>query len=102
MFIIIGWIVVTVCVLGGYMAMGGKLAPLWQPFELVIIGGAGVGAFITANPKLGKAGYAFKCALKGPSTPRTIIAGLLSLLTRFLSWLKPRACHRPISRDRRK
>ena len=29
------------CVLGGYVAMGGKLAVLYQPFELVIIGGAG-------------------------------------------------------------
>ena len=58
MFVIIGWVVVTVSVLGGYMAMGGKLGPLWQPFELVIIGGAGVGAFIVANPKyvLSKAG----------------------------------------------
>lgn len=28
MFIIVGWIVVIVCVIGGYMAMGGKLAPL--------------------------------------------------------------------------
>ena len=82
MFIIIGWIVVTVCVLGGYMAMGGKLAPLWQPFELVIIGGAGVGAFITANPKfvLGKAGYAFKCALKGPKYTKDDYLELLSLL----------------------
>ncbi len=35
MFVIIGWVVVTVSVLGGYMAMGGKLGPLWQPFELV-------------------------------------------------------------------
>ena len=51
MLVIVGWIIVMVCVIGGYMAMGGKLGPLWQPFELVIIGGAGVGAFIVANPK---------------------------------------------------
>ena len=49
MFMIIGMVVVTGCVLGGYMAMGGKLGVLMQPFELVIIGGAGVGAFIIAN-----------------------------------------------------
>ena len=46
MFVIIGWVIVFVSVFGGYMAMGGKLGPLWQPFELVIIGGAGVGAYI--------------------------------------------------------
>ena len=82
MFIIIGWVVVIVCVIGGYIAMGGKLAPLWQPFELVIIGGAGVGAFITANPKfvLGKAGYAFKAALRGPKYNKDDYLELLSLL----------------------
>jgi flagellar motor component MotA len=32
------------------MAMGGKLNPLWPPFELVIIAGGG-GAYIVANPK---------------------------------------------------
>jgi len=50
MFVIIGIITVTGCVLGGYMAMGGKLAVLNQPFELVIIGGAGLGAFLIGNP----------------------------------------------------
>lgn len=38
------------CVLGGYAAMGGKLGVLWQPFELVIILGAAIGAFVIANP----------------------------------------------------
>ena len=82
MFVIFGWIFVTVCVIGGYMAMGGKLGPLWQPFELVIIGGAGVGAFIVANPKylLGKAGYGFKAALKGPKYTKEDYLELLGLL----------------------
>jgi len=82
MFVIFGWIFVTVCVIGGYMAMGGKLGPLWQPFELVIIGGAGVGAFIVANPKylLGKAGYGFKAALKGPKYSKEDYLELLGLL----------------------
>lgn len=47
--IIIGFVITLGCVLGGYMAMGGKLAVLNQPFELLIIGGAGVGGFIMAN-----------------------------------------------------
>jgi chemotaxis protein MotA len=38
------------CVIGGYMAMGGHLDVLLQPFELMIIGGAGLGGFIVANP----------------------------------------------------
>lgn len=47
--IIIGLIVTFGCVLGGYMAMGGHLEVLNQPFELLIIGGAGLGGFIIAN-----------------------------------------------------
>ncbi|WP_298099640.1 flagellar motor stator protein MotA [Shinella sp.] len=64
--IIIGLIVTVGCVLGGFMAMGGHLAVLNQPFELMIIGGAGVGGFIVANTmkvikETGKAlGEAFK------------------------------------------
>lgn len=50
MTIIIGLIVTLACVLGGYVAMGGKLYVLAQPWEFVIIGGAAIGAFIVANP----------------------------------------------------
>ena len=31
------------------MAHGGKIMALWQPFELIIIGGAALGAFVIAN-----------------------------------------------------
>ena len=82
MLVIVGWIIVMVCVIGGYMAMGGKLGPLWQPFELVIIGGAGVGAFIVATPKfvLAKAGYAFKASMRGPKYNKEDYLELLSLM----------------------
>ncbi len=82
MLVIIGWVVVTVCVLGGYVAMGGKLAVLVQPFELVIIGGAGVGAYITANPKhiLKSTGKGFKTALKGPANSKADYLELLSMM----------------------
>ncbi|MEO4001545.1 flagellar motor stator protein MotA [Mesorhizobium sp. CAU 1732] len=48
--IVIGFVVIFGCVLGGYMAMGGHLGVLFQPWELVIIGGAGVGTFLIGNP----------------------------------------------------
>ncbi len=51
MLFIVAAIVVMVSVLGGYMANGGHLAVLWQPFEFVIIGGAAAGAFLIANPQ---------------------------------------------------
>ena len=37
-------------ILGGYLMHGGVLAALWQPSELVIIIGAGLGSFMVANP----------------------------------------------------
>lgn len=36
--------------LGGFMAMGGKVGVLFQPWEFVIICGASFGTFIVANP----------------------------------------------------
>ncbi len=51
MLFIVGVVTVVVCVFGGYVALGGKMYVLWQPFELVIIGGAAIGAFIIGNPK---------------------------------------------------
>lgn len=82
MFVIVGWVIVIVCVIGSYIAMGGKLAILNQPFELVIIGGSGVGAFIVANPKfiMSQSGRAFKAALKGPTYKKEDYLELLSLM----------------------
>ncbi len=48
--IIIGLVITFGCVIGGYMASGGHLDILWQPFEYMIILGAGLGGFIVANP----------------------------------------------------
>ena len=50
MALIIGSIIVLVSVLGGYVLSHGALAALWQPFEILIIGGAAFGAFVIANP----------------------------------------------------
>ncbi|WP_182084935.1 flagellar motor stator protein MotA [Aureimonas sp. ME7] len=47
--IILGLIVTVGCVLGGYVASGGHLYVLWQPYELLIILGAALGTFLIAN-----------------------------------------------------
>jgi chemotaxis protein MotA len=47
---IVGLVVVFGSVIAGYVLHHGKLAVLWQPTEFIIIGGAGIGAFILANP----------------------------------------------------
>ena len=49
MLVIIGYLVVLTTVFGGFMLSGGQLSALFQPLELLIIGGAGVGAFIVGN-----------------------------------------------------
>ncbi|MCO7227427.1 flagellar motor stator protein MotA [Pleionea sp. CnH1-48] len=48
--VIIGAIIVLGAVLGGYVLSHGDIRSLWQPFELLIIGGAAFGAFVIANP----------------------------------------------------
>jgi chemotaxis protein MotA len=48
--IILGLVVILVCMLGGFMAMGGHVEVLWQPWEFVIILGTSLGTFIVANP----------------------------------------------------
>jgi chemotaxis protein MotA len=48
--ILIGLVVTLGCVLGGFMAMGGHLYVLMQPWEAVVICGAALGTFLVANP----------------------------------------------------
>lgn len=48
--VLIGLVLVLASVVGGFVLNHGKLAALWQPYELLIIGGAALGAFICANP----------------------------------------------------
>lgn len=50
MTIVIGLVVMLGSMIGSYVAMGGKVGPLWQPFEFTIILGTSLGAFIVANP----------------------------------------------------
>lgn len=50
MMTIIGFGVVVVAIVGGYLMEHGNLSVLFQPAELVIIGGAAVGAFLISSP----------------------------------------------------
>ncbi|PPJ47812.1 flagellar motor stator protein MotA [Rhizobium sp. KAs_5_22] len=84
--IIIGFVITIGCVLGGFMAMGGHVDVLVQPFELMIIGGAGVGGFIMANPMkvvkdTGKAlGEAFKHSVPKERAYLDVLGVLYSLM----------------------
>jgi chemotaxis protein MotA len=50
MTILLGLVITLICMLGGFMAMGGKVGVIWQPWEYVIILGASLGTFVVANP----------------------------------------------------
>ncbi len=50
MFVIIGILVVIGSIVGGYLMANGNLMVLYQPAELVIIGGAAIGTLVIANP----------------------------------------------------
>jgi chemotaxis protein MotA len=50
MFAIIGIVIVFGCVVAGYLMEHGNLRVLVQPAELLIIGGAGLGTLLVANP----------------------------------------------------
>jgi len=51
MFGVIGIVVILVMVFGGFLIHGGNLAPIIAaaPFEMIMIGGAAVGAFLISN-----------------------------------------------------
>jgi hypothetical protein len=51
MFVIVGYLVVVGSVIGGYALAGGHIAALLQPVELLMIGGAAIGAFLVSNPR---------------------------------------------------
>jgi chemotaxis protein MotA len=50
MVVIVGCIVVTACVLGGFMLSGGHIGALIHPAEILTIAGASVGAAIVMSP----------------------------------------------------
>lgn len=50
MLAIAGFVVVIGSIIGGYLMEGGHVGALWQPAELVIIGGAALGTMLIGNP----------------------------------------------------
>ena len=85
---IIGIVVVFVMVFGGYLMAGGKFGIILHalPFELTMIGGAAVGAFLIANDgasvkqTLKDIGKVFKGALWKPADYRDLLCLLFELI----------------------
>lgn len=92
--VIIGLIVAVGSMFGGFVAMGGHLIVIWQPWEFVIIGGMAVGTFIVANPMsvVSDSGRASVEAITGKVPKRDKYLALLGLLYALMRELrsKPR------------
>jgi chemotaxis protein MotA len=80
--LIVGILLVLGSVAGGYVLSHGNLLTLWQPYELLVIGGAAFGAFVIANPgKLIKATMAcIPMLLKGSKYKKGLYLDALALL----------------------
>ncbi len=86
---IIGLAVALGCMLGGFAASGGHISVIWQPYELIIIGGSALGTFIVANPlaTIKDTGRGILEAIKGASPKKRDyleVLGLLYVLMREL------------------
>ncbi|MCA1925512.1 MAG: flagellar motor stator protein MotA [Thiobacillus sp.] len=90
MLVIVGWIVVLLCVFGGFALAGGHLATLWHPIELIIIGGGAIGAFIVSNNnKALKATLkALPTLFKGSKYNQALYMDLLALLYELLTKIR--------------
>ena len=89
---VIGLVITVVMVFGGYLMAGGKMDIILHslPFEMMIIGGAAVGAFVASNDMatikhtMGDLGAAFK----GPKWKKSDYQDLLCLMHELLNVMK--------------
>jgi chemotaxis protein MotA len=79
--LIVGIVIVIASVIGGYVAMGGHLVVLVQPFEALIILGAAFGAFVIGNtgPVLKQTLGIFGILFRGPRYDKAAYVELLGL-----------------------
>ena len=86
----IGLVITFGCMLGGYLALGGHLEVLMQPFEFVIIGGSSLGIFVIANPlsTIKDCGKALGEAIFDKSPKARNFLDLLSVLHALMRELK--------------
>ncbi len=85
--VIVGYIVIVLSVFGGFALAGGHLGALFQPVELLMIGGAALGAFVVGNSiKVLKATVqALPTVLQGSKHSKERFLELMGLLYMILS-----------------
>ncbi len=92
MYAVIGIIILIVMVFGGFALTGGALGPVLEalPHEMLIIGGAAVGALVTGNSLHGlKAiGSGFAKVFKGPRHTKQDHVDAIVLVTKLMKLLR--------------
>ncbi len=92
MYAVIGMVILLVMVFGGFAITGGALGPVMEaiPHEMLIIGGAAIGALVTGNSLHGlKAiGGSFAKIFKGPKHNKQDHIDAIILVTRLMRLLK--------------
>ncbi len=90
MLVIVGYIVVCGSVFGGFILAGGHMAVLFQPIELLMIGGAAVGASLVGNnSKTLKASLkALPSVFKGSKYSKAMYMELMTMLFDVLTKIR--------------
>ncbi len=92
MFAVIGIIILIVMVFGGFAITGGALGPVMHaiPHEMLIIGGAAIGALVTGNSthELKALGSCFGRIAKGPKHTKQDHIDAIALTTRLMKLLR--------------
>jgi chemotaxis protein MotA len=85
-FVIIGFAIVLISVLGGFAEAGGPFLVLIQPAEFIIIGGAALGALLASAPKTVLQSIIRKSigALKGETVTKATYLSVLKLMYELL------------------
>jgi chemotaxis protein MotA len=88
--IIAGVLGVTACVLLGFILSGGKPAVLFQPYELLVIGGSAICTMFSGNTGtiLKALAPAFKYALKGSGITKATYKDLLGLMASIFDTMR--------------
>ena len=92
MYAVIGMVILLVMVFGGFALTGGALGPVMEaiPHEMLIIGGAAIGATVTGNSmhQLKAIGGGFAKIFKGPKHTKQDHIDAIILVTRLMRLLK--------------
>lgn len=92
MFVVIGLVVLLVMIFGGFAITGGALGPVMEaiPHEMLIIGGAAVGALIIGNSmkELKALGGGLAKVFKGPKYKKQDYLDVIFLVSKLMKMLR--------------